>query len=327
MNLRRWLLAVAYTLLCGVGGCDRDHDGGSTSSDAMMTVKLQLNWKPEPQFGGFYAAEKIGAFKKRGLNVEVVPGGVGTPTIQMVGAGSVEFAVVSADELIIARSKGSDVVALFAVYQTCPQGIMTHASRGFQKIEDIFRAEGTLAMQRGLPYAAYLEKKYGFHRLKVVPSPGGSIAQFLADKNFSQQCFITSEPIAARRASAEPRTFLVADAGYNPYTTVLVTRRAYLDQNREVVQKLVEAVREGWRSYLDNPGPTNQHMHDLNPTMDMQTMAASAAAQLPLIETDETKRSGLGIMTIERWQALGQQLADLGIIEQAPEPEECFVKF
>ena len=310
-------------------GCDKRESGGSpATAPANAKIRLQLNWVPEPQFGGFYAAQQGGAFKKHGLDVEVVPGGVGTPTVQMVGAGSVEFGVVSADEVLLARSRGNDVVALFAVYQTCPQGIMAHASRGFKEIGDVFRGPGTLAMQRGLPYADYLLKKYGTPGgLRIVPSPGGSIAAFLADKNFSQQCFVTSEPVLARQQGADPQTFLVADAGYNPYTTVLATSGSYLRQNRDAVAKVVAAVREGWTGYLADPGPTHALMQSLNKTMDARTFADSAAAQKPLIETDETRKSGLGVMTRERWQALAQQLSDLKVIEKAPPAEECFVQF
>src|SRR5918993_515284 len=109
-NRTRWLVCCAFALVgwltfAGLG-CKRSGGG-----DAGGKVKLQLNWKPEPQFGGFYAAQEAGSYKKQGLDVEVVPGGVGTPTVQMVGAGSVEFGVVSADEVLIARARGNDVVA------------------------------------------------------------------------------------------------------------------------------------------------------------------------------------------------------------------------
>src|SRR6476661_10797906 len=83
-------------------------------------IRLALNWKPDPQFGGFYAAP----YSQHGLDVEILPGGAGTPTVQMVGAGSVDFGTVSADEVILARSHGNDVVALFAVFQDSPAGIM-----------------------------------------------------------------------------------------------------------------------------------------------------------------------------------------------------------
>src|SRR6266576_579177 len=92
--------------------------GFLTACGKSARIKLALNWKPEPEFGGFYAAP----YSKHGLAVEVLPGGTGTPTVQMVGAGSVDFGIVSADEVILARSNGNDVVALFAVYQDSPTG-------------------------------------------------------------------------------------------------------------------------------------------------------------------------------------------------------------
>jgi len=324
--------SFVFCVLCAliVGACDREDGVSNTSAKTTATaaakVKLQLNWVPEPQFGGFYEAQRIGAFAKHGLEVEIVPGGVGTPTVQMIGARSVTFGVVSADEVVVARSRGNDVVALLAVYQTCPQGIMTHASRGFGEIGDVFNNSGTLAMQRGLPYAEFLLRKYGgANGPRVVPSPGGSITQFLSDKNLSQQCFITSEPILARQQGANPKTFLVADAGYNPYTTVLATSGSELNADRDRARRMALAVREGWRSYLADPRPANELMQSINKTMDPRTFAESAAAQALLIETAEAKKLGLGAMTKERWQTLVEQLAELKVVEKPPGAEACFV--
>src|ERR1700691_4277889 len=133
-------------------------------------IRLALDWKPEPEFGGFYAA----SFSKHGLDVEILPGGAGTPTVQMVGAGSAEFGIVEADELVLARSKGNPVVGLFAVYQNSPLAIMVHAERNLTSIGDVTK-DGTLAVQQGLPYVQLLEKQYGFQHVHVVPSPGGDL--------------------------------------------------------------------------------------------------------------------------------------------------------
>jgi NitT/TauT family transport system substrate-binding protein len=282
-------------------------------------IRLALNWKADPQFGGFYAAP----YQKHGLDVEILPGGAGTPTVQMVGAGSAEFGIVSADELVVARSQGNNVVALFAVFQNNPQGIMVHASRKLTSIADVLKS-GTLALQRGLPYARLLEKKYGFDKVKVVPSPGGDISAFLADPNFAQQCFIMSEPLTARHQGADVQVFPVSDIGYNPYTTVLATSDDLLRKNPDMVKTMVAAVREGWRAYLDNPAPTNQHMNELNPSMAPEVFAEVAQAQKPFIETDEARRNGLGTMTQERWATLIAQLKDLGDIRNAPAPEDCY---
>lgn len=296
----------------------------SLSSLAAPTkVKLALNWKPEPQFGGFYAAKTGGHYEKNGLDVEVVPGGAGTPVVQMVAAGQMDFGIASADEVVISRARGADVVALFAAYQTNPQGIMAHEARGFKSVGDVYRSEGTLALQKGLPYAMFLEKKYPKPKAKIVPYTGG-VANFVHDTKFSQQCFVTSEPLSARKLGAKPKTFLVADEGYNPYTTVLITRGDVLKKNPKIAKALVESVRTGWREYLDKPEAANKLMGELNKSMDAQTFTESAEAQKPLIETEETKKSGLGVMTEARWRQLADQLADLKLVTIKPDPKACF---
>src|SRR6202171_3891933 len=267
-------------------------------------IRLALNWKPDPQFGGFYAAP----YQAHGLDVEILPGGAGTPTIQMVGAGSAEFGVVSADELIVARSQGNDVVALFAVFQNNPQGIMVHASRKLKSLADLLKSVGTLALQRGLPYARLLEKKYGFDKVKIVPSPGGDISAFLADKNFAQQCFIMSEPLTAKHPGADVQVFPVSDAGYTPYTTVLTTPGDFLRKDPDRTKAMIAAVREGWRAYLDDSKPTNQSMNQLNPSMAPEVFAEVAEAQKPFIETGETRHNGLGNTTKGRWATLVARL-------------------
>jgi NitT/TauT family transport system substrate-binding protein len=238
----------------------------------------------------------------------------------MIGAGSAEFGIVSADELVVARARGNDVVALFAVFQNCPQGIMAHASRHLTSIEDALK-EGTLAIQRGLPYARLLEKKYGFDHVKVVPSPGGDISAFLRDEKFAQQCFVMSEPLQAKHSGVDVKVFPVADIGYNPYTTVLATGGAQLKSNPDRAAAMVAAVRDGWRAYLDDSKPTNTRMHELNPSMDDAAFAEVAEAQKSFIETVV-----LGSMTAERWTTLITQLAELGDIPQAIPAQDCFVK-
>ncbi|HVT91154.1 MAG TPA: ABC transporter substrate-binding protein [Tepidisphaeraceae bacterium] len=316
--LRKFLAAAAAALLI-CAGCDK-----KTGNTGPTRVVLQLNWKPEPEFGGFYAAQLNGNFAKHGLDVEITPGGASAPTIEMVGAGTVPFAIVNGDEIVRARSKGNLATALFAVYQTNPQGIMTQAARGFRTIEDIFTHPGTLAMERGLPYSDFLQQKYGFDKVKIVPSPFGNLSLYRVDRNYSMQCFVTSEPLAAKKMGVEPQTFLIAEAGYNPYTTVLATSDNYLKSNPAIVKEMIQAVREGWQEYLANPDKTNSVMGKLNQTMDAETFKASADAQKGLILNESTDGSDLGMMSVSRWQTLIQQLADLKSIDKLVPAQECF---
>jgi NitT/TauT family transport system substrate-binding protein len=285
-------------------------------------IRLALDWKPEPEFGGFYAAD----FGKHGLMADILPGGSGTPTVQMIGAGSAEFGIVSADELVVARARGNDVVALFAVFQNCPQGIMVHPSPNLTSIGDVFHGGtvATVAIQRGLPYARILEKKFGFDKVKIVPATGGDISAFLHDRKFAQQCFVTSEPLAAMHAGVQAKVFPIADSGYNPYTTVLATSGRLLRDDLAQARAMVEAVREGWQAYLAAPEATNVKMRTLNPSMDAATFTEVAETQKAYIETADTAKSGIGTMTETRWQTLIGQLKDLGDISQAMGATECF---
>lgn len=324
MRARLLLLLSLFGCLAIAIACSRAEEKAPPGGGPPVAkVKLVLNWVAEPEFGGFYAAREGGAFAKNGLDVEIMGGGAGVPVVQMVAAGQAEFGIAGADEVITARVRGADIVPLFATFQTSPQAIMAHASRGAKGIPDVLTS-GTLALEPGLPYAAYLKKKYGFDKVSIMPYDGG-VARFLADKNFAQQCFITSEPIAARRKGVEPAVFLVADEGFNPYIAVVITRRALLRDKPDVVRAFLRATREGWRSYLDNPAPSNSVMAKLNTSMDADTFIAAAAAQKPLIENDETRAKGLGTMSRERWETLGKQLVDLGIINKAPPVEEYLI--
>jgi NitT/TauT family transport system substrate-binding protein len=330
------VLAGLVAVACGGGDStpaegegatgDATGGGGAPAGDggAPVAVQLQLNWKPEPQFGGFYAAQVSGAYARHGLAVEIRPGGASAPTVDMLGAGTVPFAIVSGDEIVRARSTGNRIVGLFAAYQTNPQGIMTRAARGFTTIADVFTHPGTLAMERGLPYSRFLEKKYGFDQLRIVPSPFGDLSLYRTDPNYSMQCFVASEPLQAAKIGIPPQTFLIAESGYNPYTTVLATSDSYLAAHRDTVAAMVEAVREGWQSYLAGAGPANTLMNEINPTMDIQTFAESAESQRALIEGEGDARPKLGSMTLERWQTLVGQLVDLGVIPTAVPAEQCF---
>jgi NitT/TauT family transport system substrate-binding protein len=323
----RWLqcalvvLALAPTVACqkktGAGAA-----GGGTAGTA-APITLALNWLPEPEFGGFYAAREDGAYKRAGLDVQVQGGGAGVPVVQMVATGRADFGTVTADELVLARAHGGDVVAVFATYQIAPHGIMVHASRGLKKLADAFDS-GTLALETGLPYIAFLRQKLHWGGAKIVAYDGG-IAHFLTDPMFGQQCYITSEPILAKQKGSDPQVFLIADAGFNPYTTIVITRGELLKKNPQMVRAFVSATAAGWRDYLDNPGPTNQLLGTLNRAMDATTLEAAAKAQAPLIETAETKKLGLGAMTRDRWKTLVEQLVSLKLIDNAVEIDPLFV--
>lgn len=321
--MRRRPVLALLVLVLAAAGCKTSTKTEATSDATTTTrVKVQLNWVPEPEFGGLYAAKETGAYQKAGLDVELTGGGPGSPVVQLVASGQADFAVAGADDVVIARARGADVVAIFGTFQTSPQGIMVHGASTIASLADL--KSGTLALEPGLPFGMYLKKKFGFAGAKLVPYDGG-IAKFLTDPTYAQQCYVTSEPLAVKKKGETPKVFLGADAGFNPYANVLVTRGAMLKEKMPVVRAFVAASADGWRAYLTDPKPANAVMQKLNTAMDAETFAAAAEAQKPLIETAETAKSGLGVMTEPRWTTLATQLTELGVVPKAPTASECFV--
>lgn len=284
-------------------------------------LTLALNWKAEPEFGGFYTAQLEGIYKKHGLDIKILEGGSGTPTVQMLANNKVDFAIVSADEIIISQERNpkNKIKAVFSVYHTSPHIILTHAEKNYESIKDVFASKDTLAVQAGLPYYQWLVKTLGKPQAQIVPFTGG-VSHFLNDKNFSQQGFITTELTAAEKAGQKVKHFLVADAGYNPYLVVVAVREKFLKENPDQVKKLVQAVREGWESYLKDPTQTNAEIAKLNKAFDPDTLEKAADVQKPLIQSNQT----LGNMSAERWETLSEQLKSIGLIKNSPEPSSLF---
>lgn len=306
--MKRVLIALGLMTLVLIAGCDGTKDAENGR------LRIQFDWVPEPEFGGYYAAELQGLFTARNLAVDLRPGAAGTPVIQMVASGQAEFGIAGADDLLIAKSHGVDVVPVFAAFHDCPLGLMIHAERKIDAVDDLFKS-GTLAMTPGSAPTRFLEKRFGYHGVKLVPY-GNNLATFLADPLFGQQCFITSEPVAAERGGAKVRVILFKDLGYNPYAGVLFTRKAFLESHPAEVKALVEAVKTGWLSYQADPEPAIARMQSLNATMSLETFRMATRIQQDYLWPKADGPAQFGTMEAGRWDALSNTLNMLGMTPQ-----------
>jgi NitT/TauT family transport system substrate-binding protein len=326
-----WAASLLGLVLLVFGvGC-RGTSGGETTPDGKTKVRLQLNWVPEPEFGGFYAAEINGYFAEEGLAVEIVKGSAGVPAPQLTAAGKVEFGIVGGDQVVALRAQGAPLVALYASFQTFPRSIAVHAESPHTDLTALWRSDARLALEPGLPFARWLGLALGPRGGEVVPATGG-LAGFIGDQTLGQAVFAFAEPVELEARGIQVRVFDVAATGYNPYTAVLATSDTYLAANPAVVEKFVRATRRGWAAYLANPGPTNAVMAPMNPAMSQTAMDRSAALARPYLLGETAAAAGtgaltaaqaaaLGRMTAARWQTLTEQLTRMGVVEAGKAPE------
>ena len=163
----------------------------------------------------------LGYYKAEGLDVTIYPLPQYGSVAQLVATGKADFGLGSSDQILEWDSNGLPLVAVAATMQHDPQAIMVHKDSPIHDFKDL---EGhTVAAQTGAVWLKYVISRYNLHNVRQIPSTL-SIANFLADPNYVQQIFITSEPFFAKQAGAQVRTFLISSSGYDPYRVQFTTR-------------------------------------------------------------------------------------------------------
>lgn len=302
-----WQRAVCLLMAIALG-CDRNTPAPAdlpAQGDQPTKVRLLLNWYPEAEHGGYYAALREGYYREAGLDVEIVKGGPQAPVIPQVDQRQMEFGIANADGLVLARAEEATVVALMAPLQTSPRVIMVHAASGIEDFADLKNL--TLAMNPQ-PFATFLQRHVPLEGVTVVPYQG-SVAAFLSDPDFAQQAYVFSEPFVAEQQGGDPKSLLVADLGFNPYTSVLFTSESYVKEQEEIVGKMVAASVRGWQHYIEHPQSTNEYLHEINPEMSASALAFGVKALKPLVVTESNE--AIGEMTLDRWQTLIKQLEEM----------------
>lgn len=314
MGWKRWMVAIAaFGLVAAASvGCNRSRrEAAEPDGTKLARVKLLLNWFPEAEHGGFYAAQVHGFYRKAGLDVEIVPGGPGSAVAPRVDAGDVHFGVDNADNVLLARAQGAEVVALAAPIQTSPRCIMVHEESGIKRLQDLQNL--TLAMNAGGAFSHYLKRHVPLKGVTIVPYTG-SVARFVTDKRYAQQGYVFSEPFVARQQGAQPRCLLLADIGFDPYTSCLLTSERLSREKPDLVRRFVLAALQGWEQYLKDPARTHERIHELNPEMGLDVLDFGWKALKDLVDGRANLQAGLGHMSAERWNRLLEQLVEIEII-------------
>ena len=132
-------------------------------------------------------------------------------------------------------------------------------------------------------------------------------APFLADTNSVQQGYVTSEPFAIEQQGGfEPVVLMMADSGYDTYSTTIETSQKLVDENPDLVQRFVNATIEGWYNYLygDN-SKANELIKADNPEMTDEQIAFSIEAmkKYGIVDSGDALTMGIGAMTDERWES------------------------
>ena len=316
-------LLAAFTLALALTGC---HSHPPATSNGLTPVRLQLDWYPQPEHGGYFAAQLLGFYKAEGLDVTFLPLPQYGAAAQIVATGQADLGLGSSDQILEWNSNGLPLVAVMATMQHDPQAIMVHQDSPIHAFPDL--ENHTISVQPGATWLKYVTSRYNLRNLREVPSTH-SIANFLADPGYVQQVFITSEPFYATQAGAPVRTLLISSSGYDPYR-VAFTSRDFLAQHPDVLARFVRASIRGWQAYLADPAAVDAHLLQLNPSLNpaqeaytAQTLRDGGFISGSNPTTPQTSDQ-TGHMLPARWQSSYDQLKSLGILHGPVDPATTY---
>lgn len=300
------LLSLTAIILSGCGKQDSNYNGSLTR------VVLQTDWYPQPEHGGFYQALVEGYYEEEGLEVEILPGGPNTVSAEKVALGQVQFAMGKSNDLMNYVARGVPLVMVGALLQHDPQALLFHQENPIHDFTDL---DGKRIMVGpGSAFIDLIKEKYQID-FDVIPLDY-SIAQYLLDKTFIQQCYITSEPYFAQKEGANPGALLIKESGFDPYH-VWYTRTDYALQNPEIMKAFSRASIKGWKEYLfGDATKANNLLKSLNPKLDDEFISFSINAMIEYdLVTGSTKDPEMiGHIDPARIEREIDQLIQLGLL-------------
>ena len=330
MRLRFFVLPVLFLMSAlpalaqhgGTAAPEPKKDGPS-----LHKVRFGTNWVAEAEHGGFYQALADGTYKKYGLDVEIVPGGPNVNNRILLPVGKLDF-FMSANSLqsFDAVEQKIPTVVVAASFQKDPQVLLAHPGMA-TSLDDLKQLTLLVSKEGMASYFQWLKADYGFTDRKVKPYTFNP-QPFLADEATAMQGYVTSEPYAIEmQGKFKPKIFLLANYGFNSYSTLIETRRDLAEKDPYLVQRFVDASIIGWYHYLygdSNPG--NELIKKQNPEMTDALLAYSIAKmkEYGIVDSGDSLTLGIGAMTEVRMKSFFDKMVRAGVVPSSVDYSQAF---
>jgi NitT/TauT family transport system substrate-binding protein len=280
-------------------------------------VSFGTNWVAQGEHGGFFQAVADGTYRSYGLDVTIVPGGPNVNNRILLIAGKLDF-FMAANTLMSfdAVANNVPVLAVAAIFQKDPQVLLTHPELKATKLEELKPLTLFVSKEGVSSYFQWLKSEYGFSEKNVRPYTFNP-QPFLANPESAMQGYVTSEPFAIEQSAGfKPGVILLADNGFNSYSTLIETRSDMVDKKPDLVQRFVDASVIGWYHYIygDNSAG-NAMIKKLNPEMtdEMLAYSVSKMKEYGIVDSGDSLRNGVGAMSDERVASFFDKMVRAGV--------------
>jgi NitT/TauT family transport system substrate-binding protein len=290
--------------------------GARVSAQSLDKVSYQTNWRAQGEHGGFYLAMTNGIYKKHGIEADIRMGGPQQNPSQLLLGGRVDMIMSNSFEGINYAKENLPFLVIAAIFQKDPQCLVSHPGVGHDTLASLKGKPILIAAGGRNSYWPWLKAKYGFTDEQARPYTF-NMGPFLADKQLSQQAFLSSEPYVIKQAGVEPVVHLFADQGFDNYQTTINISKKMVDEKKDLVQRFVNASAEGWAEYMKGGAAiqaANAAIKKDNPDMtdDKMAYALKVMNEKGIVKSGDALKLGVGAMTDERWKRFYETMADAG---------------
>lgn len=286
-------------------------------------VSFLTSWFAQAEHGGFYQAKATGLYEKAGLDVTIKMGGPQVNGSQLLLAGDTDLMMGYDIQVLKGREQNLPLVTVASSFQFDLQGLMAH-----DDVADVAGLKGKPILIAGssrTTFWPWLRTKYGFTDDQIRPYTF-NLQPFFADKTVAQQGYLSSEPFQAQQQNEKVKFFLLADGGYPPYGSTIVTTEKMIADKSDVVARFVKASLEGWNDYINNPAPGNALIKADNPKMSDEQIAFAIEKlkATKALTAGDAATQGIGVITSERYKKIYDFLVEGGLLNPKTDWEKSF---
>jgi NitT/TauT family transport system substrate-binding protein len=315
------VVSAAALALVAVSACGGNSSSGSSASGS-TAFKLVLPWYADPEGGGFFAAKSEGLYDGKKLDVTLQSGGPQVSATQLVAAGRAQVGFTDAAGIIQAQEQGIPIVAIGALYQNNPVGVMVHADTGITSFSGM--GGKTWVTQTGQLGPEWVKKQTGISF--TTQAYQGSIANFLKKDSLVQQGWPTNEAYQAEKAGVKVNFIPFSSSGFNPYNDVFFTSESYLKSHRKELTAFLAASMQGWKDYMGDVSvakTANAAILKANNQQTSQSVWYAWDKQREYVVAGDGKQQ-LGAMTATRWNTFIDQMKQLGQLKTTPKASDLY---
>ena len=276
---------------------------GTPQATGLTRVTVRLKWVHQAQFAGFYVAKEKGYYKDVGIDADLEPGGSNFPAIQTVVSGGEAFGVTGADQVLIARSKGADVVPVLVVFQRSPFVLFARRDGPVKAIQDIVgkNVGVKLGGNEELTYRAMLvAARIRANSVTEIPV-NIDMSLFFSGRVDVWPGYSINEPLIAEEQGIPVREFTPDQLGLKLYADTVFTTSARVKGDPGLVLRFIGATKKGWEYAIEHPAEAAQITMKYASGTTLAHQTAMMNASLPDLAPSG---STFGDMSTEGWKDL-----------------------